>query len=401
MLKAERPRSELSTSGRTHWRPAASYLRVSTREQAERDGREEGFSIPAQRDAIRRKADELGAVVVEEFVDAGQSARRADRPELQRLLHYVQTHRVAYCIVHKIDRLARNRADDVFIHQTLIEAGVTLVSVTEGISETPAGMLVHGIMSTVAEFYSRNLAAEVIKGMDQKAAIGGTISRAPIGYLNVRQLDEQGRELKTVILDPDRAPLVKWAFETYAAGNCTQTQLCDELADRGLTTLPGRARAATRISASTVSRMLANPYYKGDIVYRGVTYPGRHEPLVSSKLWHQVQSMLAARKTAGTATQSHGHYLKGTVFCGGCGSRLLVTHAKNRHGVTYPYFVCSGRHAKRTDCTRPAILIETHRGHGRRPIPAASTHVRYPCGSGADAGMADRPIPDHPDNSGT
>ena len=40
---------------------AVSYLRVSTREQAERGGTEEGFSIPAQREANARKAAELEA----------------------------------------------------------------------------------------------------------------------------------------------------------------------------------------------------------------------------------------------------------------------------------------------------------------------------------------------------
>ncbi len=40
---------------------AVSYLRVSTRERAERGGTEEGFSIPAQRHANARKAAELGA----------------------------------------------------------------------------------------------------------------------------------------------------------------------------------------------------------------------------------------------------------------------------------------------------------------------------------------------------
>ena len=57
---------------------AVSYLRVSTKEQAERGGRDEGFSIPAQREANLRKARDLGAIVVEEFVDAGESAQ-ADR----------------------------------------------------------------------------------------------------------------------------------------------------------------------------------------------------------------------------------------------------------------------------------------------------------------------------------
>lgn len=61
---------------------AVSYLRVSTREQAERGGTEEGFSIPAQREANARKADELGARIVREFVDAGESARSADRDGL-------------------------------------------------------------------------------------------------------------------------------------------------------------------------------------------------------------------------------------------------------------------------------------------------------------------------------
>lgn len=63
---------------------AVSYLRVSTKEQAERDGDPEGYSIPAQREANRRKALELGANIVAEFIDRGESARSADRPELDR-----------------------------------------------------------------------------------------------------------------------------------------------------------------------------------------------------------------------------------------------------------------------------------------------------------------------------
>ena len=75
---------------------AVSYLRVSTREQAERGGTEEGFSIPAQRDANQRKADELGARVVREFVDAGESARSADRDGLQDMLAFINATRVQF-----------------------------------------------------------------------------------------------------------------------------------------------------------------------------------------------------------------------------------------------------------------------------------------------------------------
>lgn len=116
---------------------AVTYQRVSTKEQATTGGRDEGFSIPAQREANRRKAETLGAQVVAEFVNAGESARLAKRPELQRMLDYIATHRVTYCIVHKVDRLARNRLDDVDIRRHLINAGVQLVSATENIDETP------------------------------------------------------------------------------------------------------------------------------------------------------------------------------------------------------------------------------------------------------------------------
>lgn len=337
---------------------AVSYLRVSTREQAEKGGTDEGFSIPAQREATRRKAEQLGAGIVEEFVDAGASAKSSDRPELMRMIQYVKANKVAYCIVHKVDRLARNRADDVSIHLALQQCGVMLVSASENIDETPSGMLLHGIMSTIAEFYSRNLATEVAKGMTQKAIGGGTNGRAPIGYLNVRKRDELGREVRTIELDPERAPMIEWAFKAYASGNWSVSQLHDELTSRGLRSLPTPKRPAKPLAVSTIHRLLTNPYYKGDVIYRGTRYKGNHPALVPAEVWYQVQSVLTAHQCAVEATQVHGHYLKGTVHCGQCGSRLIVSNAKNRHGNVYCYFVCSGRHSKRTDCTRQAMLIE-------------------------------------------
>ena len=338
--------------------PAISYLRVSTKEQAQKGGQDEGFSIPAQRQANAHKAEGIGARIVAEFVDAGESAKSADRPELQRMIAYVKAHRVAYCIVHKVDRLARNRADDVSIHLALQAAGVTLVSATENIDETPSGMLLHGIMSTIAEFYSRNLATEVVKGLTQKAATGGTPSKAPVGYLNVHARNEMGRVVRTVEIDPERAELVRWAFQAYATGNWTLSQLHDELEARGLTIPPTPKRTAKPISLSSLHRMLANPYYKGDVIYRGVKYAGNHEPLVPPEVWYQVQNVLMASNSAGDRTQRHDHYLKGTLYCGSCGSRMMVSNAKSRSGDIYPYFVCAGRHRKVTPCTRSAILLD-------------------------------------------
>ena len=124
---------------------AVSYLRVSTRGQAERGGgHDEGFSIPAQREANKKKAMSMGAIVGKEFVDRGASAKSADRPQLQAMLEYVKENadRVDYVIVHKVDRLARNRDDDSDIMRTLRECGVQLVSASESIDDTPAGSVI-------------------------------------------------------------------------------------------------------------------------------------------------------------------------------------------------------------------------------------------------------------------
>lgn len=193
--------------------------------------------------------------------------------------------------------------------------------------------------------------------MTQKAATGGTVGRAPIGYLNVHKRDELGRDVPTVIPDPDRAALVRWAFEAYATGNYSTSMLHSELIDRGLTTVPTPKRPAKAPGLSTIQQMLSNPYYKGAVIFRGARYDGLHGPLVSAEVWYRVQNVLTAHQVSGEKTQTHEHYLKGTIYCGDCGSRLMVSHAKNRHGVVYPYFMCAGRHSKRTTCTRQAMPI--------------------------------------------
>ena len=335
---------------------AVSYIRVSTREQAQRGGSEEGFSLPAQREANKRKAQSMGALVVKEFADRGESARSANRPELQKMLAYLKEDGgIDYVIVHKLDRLARNRADDVEINRAFEDAGVRLVSTSENIDQTPGGMLLHGIMSSIAEFYSRNLANEVIKGMGEKARNGGTLGKAPLGYMNVRARDENGREVRTIALDEERAPLIRLAFTEYATGNWTVRQLADHLNTLGLTIPPTPRRPAKSITATRLHEILRHPYYKGIVTFQGVEYPGKHEPLVDSQTWQTVQTILTSRRY-GERQRIHNHFLKSTVVCGQCGARLSVQNAKNSKGTIYPYFVCA-RRCRLHDCAFTAVLI--------------------------------------------
>lgn len=340
---------------------AVSYLRVSTRGQAERGGgHDEGFSIPAQREANKKKAMSMGAIVGKEFVDRGASAKSADRPQLQAMLEYVKENadRVDYVIVHKVDRLARNRDDDSDIMRTLRECGVQLVSASESIDDTPAGMLLHGIMSSIAEFYSQNLATEVKKGLGEKVKSGGTVSKAPIGYQNVRLVDDKGREERTVILDPERAPLIKLAFEEYATGNWTVADLAEHLAACGLNTRSTPRIPSQPITLKTLHKVMVNPYYKGVVTYKGIEYKGAHEALIDTETWDKVQSILASRIN-GERNLKHPHFLKGSVYCAYCGERLIVSNEKKKDGTVYPYFVCNGRHSKRQkDCKTKAVLID-------------------------------------------
>lgn len=339
---------------------AVSYLRVSTRGQAERGGgNDEGFSIPAQREANKRKALSMGAMIGKEFVDRGASAKSADRPELKKMLEYVKENadRVDYVIVHKVDRLARNRGDDIDIMRSLRECGVQLVSASESIDDTPAGMLLHGIMSSIAEFYSQNLATEVRKGMAQKAKSGGTPTKAPLGYRNIRGYDAQGRRDSRVELDEQRAPLIKLAFQEYATGEWSLSRLAEHLTDIGLNTPATPKLPSKPITKKLLSVTLSNPYYKGIVTYNGVQYPGKHPAIIDEQTWETVQITLKTHIN-GERTRVHQHYLKSTVYCGKCGARLIIHNAKSKTGARYPYFVCSARHDKRNDCTQKAVLID-------------------------------------------
>lgn len=208
--------------------------------------------------------------MIDEYVDAGASARSADRPALQALLdRLVEQRDVTYVIVHKIDRLARDRADDVAIGLAIHKAGAVLVSATESIDNSPAGTLLHGIMAAIAEFYSKNLSHEAKKGLHEKARRGGTPGYAPLGYLNGRsRVDE--REVKTIELDPARAPHIAWAYETYAGGEWSITDLTAELERRGMRTRPTATRAAIPLTRSQVHRILSSVYYTGVVPYGGV-----------------------------------------------------------------------------------------------------------------------------------
>jgi hypothetical protein len=204
------------------------------------------------------------------------------------------------------------------------------------------------MIATINQFQSMQTAEKVRGGLKQKASVGGTYSWAPVGYLHVVDHLPDGRKVRTVAVDPERAHFVTAIFELYASGEYSLSQLATELGRLGLTTRPTPKRGPRPVSVSTVQRLLRNRYYVGDIVYkRGKpdeqTFAGRHDPLIDPETFERVQLMLDHKRTAGERSYRRSHYLKGSVFCGDCGNRLVYGLTTGRNGTKYPYFFCAAR----------------------------------------------------------
>ena len=109
---SDQPNTEAATE-----EAAAIYVRVSSTGQLGRDGDEDGYSIPAQVKACEREAANRGATVAKVYIERAETAKSDDRPVLQQMLRELPTLGVKYLIVHKVDRLARNRLDDATLYQ--------------------------------------------------------------------------------------------------------------------------------------------------------------------------------------------------------------------------------------------------------------------------------------------
>jgi site-specific DNA recombinase len=193
----------------------------------------------------------------------------------------------------------------------------------------------------------------------KKAKNGGTLGRAPLGYLNIFDRSE-GREIRTVILDPERAPLVRLAFELYVTGNYTLADLSDELYDRGLRTRPITRFPAKEVSISKLSDMIRDRHYIRYVTYKGEEIKGRYEALVDDALFERVQEVIESRGVSGERRRTHHHYLKGSLFCGRCKraditQRMIIQRTVNPRGTEYFYFFCRNR--QEGTCDAPHIGI--------------------------------------------
>ncbi|MEU5428231.1 recombinase family protein [Streptomyces olivoreticuli] len=341
---------------------AVIYIRVSTKKQVNKAVNPEGYSLPTQRDACLRKAADLGAEVVDVYIDRGESAKTTDREDFQRMLARLRAQSdVDFVIVYRINRFARDSYDDATLDRELHSLGIELVSAIEHIDRTPAGRLNHRMLAAMAEYESANLAVETMRGMRRKAQDeGGTNYRAPSGYLNtlVEMSDPTSntvRRVKTVVMDETRAKHMAWMFEAYATGQWTDEDLAQELKARGVRQRPTTKFPDRPYMASAIAKILTSRYYIGETKFEGVWHKGGHPALVSPETFALVQAVRKARHSTGVKVRYGGHFLKSFLHCARCAEPLGIEGVHNRFGTFYRYFNCLGRRQRGNGCVQRFI----------------------------------------------
>ena len=301
---------------------SALYARVSSKDQEE-----SGFSIPAQQRMAADYCIKHGLDLVAEFIDV-ETAKKSGRTNFGEMLKFLKKNpSVRTIVVEKTDRLYRNFKDYILLE----ELGLTIHFYKENVILTPESnsheKFMHGIKVLMAKNYLDNLSEEVKKGMGEKARQGIYPSRAPIGYLN--ELSK-----KTLIRDPDRAPIVTRLFELYAAGGQSISALHRYALENGLTYPP--PFSGKPISRSTIARILTNPIYSGTFLWKGQRFDSSIERLITPELYERVQAMMQGRSLG--VAQARTFAFVGLLRCGHCGCSITAEIKKQK----YIYYRCTG-----------------------------------------------------------
>lgn len=269
-----------SASGRRK-RVCAVYTRTSTNERL--DG---AFSsLRAQDEActafIASQKLEGWVRSKTRYEDVACSAGSMRRCGLERLLDDVDAGAVQVIVVYKIDRLTRSLTDFAKIIALLEERGASVVAVTQAFdTHSPVGRLSLNILLSFAQF-EREVTSERIR--DKVAASkakgiwsGGVV---PLGYRV---------SAKKLVPHPTEAAVVRRIFERYDALRNIR-KLLDELERDGIRSARRFERGNELLNRASVTKILTNRAYIGELVHKGNYRPGEHQGIVPRALFNSVQ----------------------------------------------------------------------------------------------------------------
>lgn len=154
-------------------------------------------SIEGQLQTCYEFAKNNGHIVIGEYIDRAQSGTTDSRAEFQRMIADSDKHIFEGVLVYQLDRFARNRYDSAINKAKLKKNGVRVISARENISDDASGILVEGVLESMAEYYSAELSQKIRRGMDinaEKCLSNG--SNPGLGYY----VDEERRAVCPVSL---------------------------------------------------------------------------------------------------------------------------------------------------------------------------------------------------------
>ncbi|MBR6220402.1 MAG: recombinase family protein [Clostridia bacterium] len=310
---------------------AVIYARYSSHGQTEQ-------SIEGQLRDNYAWAKQQGVTVIREYIDRAITGTKDQRPDFQRMIEDAAKRQFELVIVWKLDRFARNRYDSAIYKARLKKYGVKVVSVKENITDSPEGIILEGLLESMAEYYSANLSQNIRRGQRESMAkglfCGGPV---PYGYKLVN---------KKLLVDDKTAPIIRYVFDQYAQG-VPKKEIIDELNRRGV-----RSKTGKPLTITAFQRALPNPAYIGQFTYKGEVIPGLAQRIIDDETFAKVQERLKLTARAPAAAKAKVDYLlQGKVYCGHCGAPMTGESGRSHNGETYYYYACANR-KKRHACKK-------------------------------------------------
>ncbi len=274
---------------------AAIYIRVSTEGQ-----REEGYSIDAQTELLEAFCISREIKKRELYIDGGFTGSNIDRPAMTRLIADIQRGEISHVIVYKLDRLSRSQKDTLYLIEDVFNpAGVTFISMNENMdTSTPIGRAMLGIMSAFAQLERETIRERTRMGMQERVKNGlwPGGGKIPFGY-------DYDRE-KGILVPNSDAETVRKAYDLYLAGYST-----DKIAEM----------LGLRYEHLAL-QILKRKTNAGFIVYNGMEYKGKHQPIISLETYEKTMEAMRARSRK--PISGGGYLLTGLIVCGKCGAKM-------------------------------------------------------------------------------
>ncbi len=306
-------------------------------------------SIEGQLDELRSLAKREGLTVIEELVEK-QSAKIPGRPIFNNMISRIEKGQAGGILSWHPDRLARNSVDGGQIIYLVDTGKISALKFnTFWFEPTPQGKFMLSMSFSQSKYYVDSLAENTRRGLRQKARNGYFPGVAPLGYIN----DTRN---KTIIVNKRIAPVIAKAFEMYSQGNIPIKDVASFLEQQKVLNPQGN-----RIDEDKIRYILKKPFYYGTFTFGDEVYEGRHEPIISKKLFDKVQEVLNTRNKQwqyANVERIPKPYL-GLLRCGECGMMISAEiqpkyyKGTNRH-VEYTYYHCTKKN-KSIKCSQKYV----------------------------------------------